>query len=359
MERTGEKAYLVLENGRVFEGRRFGAPGELTAEVVFTTDMSGYLETITDPSYWGQIVVQTFPLIGNYGVIPADFESDVVGPRGYIVKHWCQAPSNFRSEGSLDAFFRERGLTALEGIDTRTLTKLIREKGVMNGMITSDPTKADIEAIKAYTVSGAVRAASTKEPYVLGREDAKVQIALMDYGMKRNIAEELVKRGARVTVCPCGTTAKELAGMNVDGIMLSNGPGDPAENVELIENLKEIYKLGKPMFGICLGHQLLALAHGARSEKLKYGHRGENQPVKDLETGRVYITSQNHGYAIVGSSIPADMGRELYVNVNDGTCEGIRYTDCNAFTTQFHPEACAGPLDTEWLFDRFFAGMGE
>ena len=358
MERIGEKAYLVLENGRVFEGRRFGAPGELTAEVVFTTGMIGYLETVTDPSYWGQIVVQTFPLIGNYGVIPADFESDVVGPRGYIVKHWCQAPSNFRSEGSLDAFFKERGLCALEGIDTRTLTKIIREKGVMNGMITSDPGRADIEAIKAYKVREVVRAVSTKERYVLGPEDAKVRIALMDYGMKKNIAGELLKRGARVTVCPCTTTAGELAEMDIDGIMLSNGPGDPAENVELIENLKDIYKLGKPMFGICLGHQLLALAHRAKTQKLKYGHRGENQPVKDLETGRVYITSQNHGYAVVGSSIPAEKGRELYVNVNDGTCEGVRYTDCNAFTTQFHPEACGGPLDTEWLFDRFFGMMG-
>lgn len=358
MERIGEKAYLVLENGRVFQGRRFGAPGELMAEVVFTTGMGGYLETITDPSYWGQIVVQTFPLIGNYGVIPADFESGVVGPRGYIVKAWCQAPSNFRSEGSLDAFFKDRGLCALEGIDTRTLTKIIREKGVMNGMITSDPDKADIGAIRAYKVQGVVREVSTKEPYVMGSSDARLHIALMDYGMKKSIGECLVKRGAKVTVCPCTTTARELSDMGVDGIMLSNGPGDPAENVELIENLKEIYKLGKPMFGICLGHQLLALAHGARTEKLKYGHRGENQPVKDLETGRVYITSQNHGYAVVGGSIPADMGRELYVNVNDGTCEGVRYTDCNAFTTQFHSEACAGPLDTEWLFDRFFSMIG-
>jgi len=358
MEQTGKTAYLVLENGRVFQGRRFGAQGELTAEVVFTTGMTGYLETLTDPSYWGQIVVQTFPLIGNYGVIPADFESSVVGPRGYIVKHWCQAPSNFRSEGSLDAFFKDRGLVALEGVDTRTLTKLIREKGVMNGMITSDPAKADICAIKSYKVQGAVRAASTKEPYTLGPADSKTHIALIDYGMKRNIANELVKRGAKVTVCPCTVTASELAGMGADGIMLSNGPGDPAENVELIANLKDIYKLGVPIFGICLGHQLLALAHGARTEKLKYGHRGGNQPVKNLETGRVYITSQNHGYAVVGSSLPEDMGRELYVNVNDGTCEGVRYTDCKAFTTQFHPEACAGPLDTGWLFDEFFSMIG-
>ncbi|WP_322172845.1 carbamoyl phosphate synthase small subunit [Acutalibacter caecimuris] len=358
MEHTGKTAYLVLENGKVFQGRRFGACGELMAEVVFTTGMTGYLETITDPSYWGQIVVQTFPLIGNYGVIPADFESKLVGPKGYIVKSWCQAPSNFRSEGSLDAFFRDRGLVALEGIDTRTLTKLIREKGVMNGMITDDPDSVDLAALTAYKVHGAVRAASTKEMYTVGAENAGKKVALMDYGTKDNIWRELVKRGARVTVCPCTTTAAEIAALDVDGIMLSNGPGDPAENVELIANLKEICGLKKPMFGICIGHQLMALAQGARTQKLKYGHRGENQPVKDLETGRVYITSQNHGYAVVGESIDPAVGRELYVNVNDGTCEGVGYTAMPAFTTQFHPEACGGPLDTAWLFDRFFALMG-
>ena len=358
MEQRENKAYLVLENGRVFQGRRFGAQGELTAEVVFTTGMTGYMETLSDPSYWGQIVLQTFPLIGNYGVITADFESDIIGPRGYIVKHWCQAPSNFRSEGSLDAFFRERGLVALEGIDTRSLTKILREKGVMNGAITDDPASVDLEALRAYRVRDVVRTVSAKERYVVGPENPKKRVALMDYGLKRNIWRELVKRGAQVTVCPCTTTAQEIAALNVDGVMLSNGPGDPAENVELIANLRDIAGLKKPVFGICLGHQLLALAYGARSETLKYGHRGENQPVKDLETGRVYITSQNHGYAIVGSSIDPAVGREQYVNVNDGTCEGVRYLSLPAFTTQFHPEACGGPLDTEGLFDRFFAMMG-
>lgn len=355
MEYMGKTAYLVLENGKVFRGRRFGAGGEVMAEVVFTTGMSGYLETITDVSYWGQIVVQTFPLIGNYGVIPADFESGMVGPKGYIVKHWCQAPSNFRSEGSLDAFFKDRGLTALEGIDTRTLTKLIREKGVMNGMITDDPNSVSLDELRAYRVQGAVRAASTKERYVVGQENTGKRIALMDYGMKMNIARELAARGAQVIVCPCDTKAEELAALEIDGIMLSNGPGDPADNVDLIANLKEIRSLKKPMFGICLGHQLMALSHGCTTKKLKYGHRGENQPVKNLETGRVYITSQNHGYAVVGESIDPAWGRELYRNVNDGTCEGVRYTDCPAFTTQFHPEACAGPLDTEGLFDEFTA----
>ncbi len=354
----GKTGYLVLENGKVFRGQRFGAAGEVMAEVVFTTGMTGYLETLTDRSFYGQAVVQTFPLIGNYGVIPADFESDSIGPKGYIVKHWCQAPSNFRSEGSLDTFFQERGVTALSGIDTRALTKLIREKGVMNGMITDDPQSVDMEALKAYRVEGAVKATSTKEFYTVKPEgEVKKKLALIDYGMKRNILRELVKRGAQVTVCPCSVTAPEIAEMGVDGIMLTNGPGDPAENTEAIANLKEICELKKPMFGICLGHQLLALAHGAGRMKLKYGHRGENQPVKNLETGRVYVTSQNHGYAIVADSLDAKIGQELYRNVNDGTCEGMRYFEHPAFSVQFHPEACGGPLDTEELFDEFFNMM--
>lgn len=356
----GKTAYLVLENGKTFCGESFGAEGEMTAEVVFTTGMTGYLETLTDRSYWGQIVVQTFPLIGNYGVIPSDFESDVIGPCAYIVKNWCQAPSNFRSEGSLDTFFKERGIIGLSGIDTRTLTKIIREKGVMNGMITTAPARADLKAIGAYKVRGAVKASSTKERYVVGPEGgaaAKKKIALLDFGLKKNIYRELVARGAQVTVCPCGTTAEEIRALGVDGIMLSNGPGDPAENTEIIANLTEIMGLGIPMFGICLGHQLLALANGFRTEKLKYGHRGANQPVKNTETGRVYISSQNHGYAVVSASIDPDKAKELFVNVNDGTCEGIEYRNAPAFSVQFHPEACGGPLDTRALFDRFFDMM--
>ncbi len=347
------KAYLVLENGTTFTGESFGMEGEVTAEVVFATGMTGYLETLTDKSYFGQIVVQTFPLIGNYGVIPNDFESDSIGPKAYIVKEWCQVPSNFRCEGDLDTFFKERGIIGLCGIDTRALTKIIREKGVMNGAIVSDPSHADFDKIKAYKVENAVASVSVKEPYVVTEENPSCNIALLDFGLKMNIARELAKRGAKVTVCPHNTTASQLKEMGIDGVMLSNGPGDPKENVEVIENIKEIVKMGIPVFGICLGNQLLALAHGFNTSKLKYGHRGGNQPVKDMETGRVYISSQNHGYAVESSTIDTKIAKEYFVNVNDKTCEGVVYGDGRVFSVQFHPEACGGPLDTSWLFDKF------
>lgn len=351
------KAYLVLENGKVFEGRSFGLEGEVTAEVVFTTGMTGYLETLTDKSYFGQIVVQTFPLIGNYGVIPDEFEGDRIGPRAYIVKEWCQVPSNFRSEGELDTFLKDRGVVGLCGIDTRTLTKTIRENGVMNGAIVTDPSHADLEAIKAYRIENAVPSVSVKEQSVRGGDG--LRIAMLDFGFKANIYRELVKRGAKVFVCPHNTTAEEIKALDVDGILLTNGPGDPAENTEVIGNLQEIMKLNLPLLGICLGHQLLALANGFKTEKLKYGHRGANQPVKDLETGRVYISSQNHGYAVVGSSIDKSLARERFVNVNDRTNEGIRYLHFPAISAQFHPEACGGPMDTTWLFDDFFTMIRE
>lgn len=352
------KAYLVLENGKVFAGEAFGALGEVTAEVVFTTGMTGYLETLTDKSYFGQIVVQTFPLIGNYGVIPADFEGNIIGPCGYIVKEWCQVPSNFRSEGDLDTFFKERGVIGLCGIDTRSLTKIIRESGVMNGAIVTDPSHADFDKIKAYTVKNAVSSVSVNEKYTVANPEAKLKVALMDYGLKENIFRELNKRGSEVTVCPHNTTAEEIKAMGVDGIMLSNGPGDPQENTEVIEELKKIMNLGIPLFGICLGHQLLALANGFDTHKLKYGHRGANQPVKDMETGRVYVSSQNHGYAVVSDSIDTAIAEEYFINVNDRTCEGVSYKNIPAFSVQFHPEACGGPRDTSWLFDKFFEKMG-
>ncbi|MCL2029217.1 MAG: carbamoyl phosphate synthase small subunit [Deltaproteobacteria bacterium] len=343
------KAYLILENGIVMEGEFFGARGEITGEVVFTTGMTGYLETLTDQSYYGQIVLQTFPLIGNYGVIPSDFESGTVGVKAYIVKHPCHAPSNFRSEGGLDAFLRERGIIGLCGIDTRALTKIIRQNGVMNGKITlSPPGEADLLEAKAYSIHNAVAAVSTNHLTKTGEGSRRV--ALMDFGAKRGIAEALAARHCEVWSFPHDTPAREVLKIEPSGIMLSNGPGNPADpaNAAIIETIRALMRSGLPIFGICLGHQLLALANGYTTRKMKFGHRGANQPVKETSTGRVYITSQNHGYAVV-----AEAG--AFVNVNDDTCEGLDYG--RSFSVQFHPEARGGPLDTAFLFDRFMERM--
>lgn len=393
------KAFLVLANGQVFEGKGFGAAGCIVGEAVFTTGMNGYIETLTDPSYFGQIVTQTFPLIGNYGVIPKDFESASSHVRGYVVRSWCETPSNFRCEGDLNSYLKSQNVIGLYDIDTRALTKILREVGVMNAMLISgdsDEAKAALEMladaekkprllkkIKAFKIEKAVesvscdavkieesadvvfkesaayrfvpvRADGTKEndPEVAMKDGKGKKVVLWDFGAKANIRRELLKRGLDVITVPSSATAKEILALNPDGIMLSNGPGDPQENVQIISELKKITKSGVPIFGICLGHQLLALAMGADTMKLKYGHRGANQPVKHLSTGRVYISSQNHGYAVKNETLPK--GAVLsFVNTNDGTCEGITYTKIPAFSVQFHPEACSGPLDTGFLFDEF------
>jgi len=352
--------YLILENGMVFAGQSFGTEGDVTGEIVFTTGMTGYLETLTDQSYHGQIVLQTFPLIGNYGVIPADFESSSLGPLGYIVKTPCQAPSNFRSEGTLGTFLKEKGIVGLCNIDTRALAKIIREQGVMNGRITRKrPEEISLAEISTYKIKGAVPKVSCTKPTLYRAEGAKYTVALFDFGLKENIKRELLKRGCNVWVLPWATSCDEVLRLGVDGIMLSNGPGDPAENTGLIKIIKQLLQTGLPIFGICLGHQLLALANGFKTYKLKYGHRGANQPVKDLQSGRVYISSQNHGYAVRQDSIDRHKAAEWFVNVNDGSCEGIWYKHIPAFSVQFHPEACGGPQDTAFLFDLFVERMEE
>lgn len=358
MEKT---AYLILENGKVFKGKSFGAQGAVTGEVVFTTAMTGYLETLTDPSYYGQIVVQTFPLIGNYGVIPEDFESKGPALKGYIVREVCEHPSNFRCDGKLSEFLESRGIIGLYGIDTRQLTRIIRESGVMNGAITTEDVYARkeelLEQIRAYEIVDAVKTVSIKEKQEYTVEHPQHHVVMMDFGYKAHILKKLLHRNCNVTLVPYNTTAEEILAMHPDGIMLTNGPGNPEENVEVIANLKKLIAARIPMFGICLGHQLTALANGGKTVKLKYGHRGANQPVKDLHTGRVYVTSQNHGYAVVGDSIDPAVGSMSHWNVNDKTCEGMTYSNAPVYTVQFHPEACGGPRDTSYLFDQFVTLM--
>lgn len=351
------KAYICLENGDVFEGRRFGAEGDVIGELVFTTGMGGYIETLTDPSYYGHIVMQTFPLIGNYGIIGEDMESKKPFLSAYIVREKCDNPSNFRCEESLDKFLKDNSIPGVYGIDTRQITKIIRETGVMNAMICSNTKDAGFEKIKQYKVKKAVESVSAKRAELFTGNEHNYNVVLLDYGAKKNIVRELNKRGCNVAVMPYNTKAEDILKLEADGIMLSNGPGDPEENTKAVEELKKL--IGKkPIFGICLGHQLLALAMGGKTVKLKYGHRGVNQPVKNLETGRTYISSQNHGYAVVNESVEAQGGIISYINANDGTCEGVDYPDKNAFSVQFHPEACSGPHDTRFIFDKFIDMMG-
>ena len=371
--------YLVLENGMAFAGHPIGAwkgnnPGfETVGELVFTTGMTGYLETLTDPSYAGQIILQTFPMIGNYGMIPEDFEG-ACHAKAYVVRELCDSPSNFRSRGTLDTFLKEQGIPGICGVDTRTLTRLIREQGVMNACLCRTVPE-NLDPVKSYAVQHVVVQVSTPTAQVFeawntgdgsmcpGGSSAHsslniehstfYNVALLDYGAKRNIIRSLQKRGCRVTLLPHDTTAEEILAMAPDGLMLSNGPGDPAENVFEVEQLRKL--VGKlPIFGICLGHQLCALAMGGKTYKLKYGHRGANQPVTDGL--RTWITTQNHGYAVETESMQG-VARLSFRNANDGSCEGLDYPGKRCFTVQFHPEACAGPHDTEFLFDRFLRMM--
>lgn len=349
------KVYLTLQNGKQFIGTRFGADGDVVGELVFTTGMTGYIETLTDPSYYGQIVTQTFPLIGNYGIISSDCESCKPWVSAYIVREKCDEPSNFRSEGTLDSFLKSKNIVGICGIDTRELTKIVREAGVMNAAITSKPS-CDADAVKNYSIKDAVKSVTCNEVEYFGNPDG-TRIVVWDLGAKKNITRELVKRGCYTIKVPAFYTAEQILSFKPDGLMLTNGPGDPEENIDVIANIRKI--AGKlPIFGICLGHQLFALAMGGKTKKMKYGHRGSNQPVKDLKSGRVYVTSQNHGYEVIASSLEG-VGELSFVNVNDNTCEGFDYPDINAYTVQFHPEACGGSQDASFLFDKFLNNVKE
>lgn len=355
--------YLIMKDGTVYTGTAIGASGTVIGEAVFTTAMSGYLLTLSDPSYYGQIITQTFPLIGNYGAIESDAESGKPALFGYVVRELCDVGSNYRKESELNDYLVKHNIVGIAGVDTRAITRKIRNIGVMSAMITDDlknlPEK--LAAIKRYKVKNAVENTSCKDIVTVNPLDEThdKRVVLYDFGAKRNIERMLVKYGCSVVMVPYDTTAEQALSYNPDGIMLSNGGGDPADNVKVIEQLKILNEKKIPTFGICLGHQLLALSYGAQTTKLKYGHRGANQPVKDLKTGRTYITSQNHGYAVKAASLDPAVGEVRYINANDKTVEGIDYVCSPAFSVQFHPEACGGPKDTEYLFMRFIKLMEE
>ncbi len=390
------KAFLILEDGTVFEGIQIGADREVVSEIVFNTSMAGYLEVLTDPSYAGQAVCMTYPLIGNYGICKDDMESKKPWPDGFIVRELSRNFSNFRADFSIQQFLEENNVPGIAGIDTRALTKILRKKGTMNGMITTDAhyrLEEVLPRLKSYTTGKVVEKVTCKEKYELkgsrdlsengalsgsakfvqaayeaGEREKKPslvktlngigkRVALLDLGTKDNIAYSLKIRGCDVTVYPATTPASEIIASSPDGIMLSNGPGDPKECTAIIAEIKKLYDTDIPIFAICLGHQLMALATGADTYKMKYGHRGGNHPVKDLATGRVYISSQNHGYVVDTDKLDKSVATPAFINVNDGTNEGLDYTGKNIFTVQFHPEACCGPQDSGYLFDRFIDRM--
>jgi carbamoyl-phosphate synthase small subunit len=351
------KAILALEDGTIFHGNSFGMEGEIIGEAVFNTGMTGYQEVLTDPSYCGQLVTMTYPLIGNYGVNFDDIESIRPQVRGFIVRELCKTPSNWRSIESLNDYLKRHNIIGIEGIDTRALTRILRDKGTMKGVISTDPDfdfDKKINEIKAYTIKDPVHEVTTQE--VVNYPGNGFKVALLDYGIKQNIIRSLLKRGCEVNVFPAWSTAEEILASNPDGIMLSNGPGDPKDCSKEINTIHEL--IGKrPIFGICLGHQLTALANNADTEKLKYGHRGCNHPVKDIEKDLTYITSQNHGYTIIEDTLDKTKMIVSHRNMNDGTVEGVRYKNVPLFTVQFHPEASPGPADTAYLFDEFIEMM--
>ncbi|SHI51807.1 carbamoyl-phosphate synthase small subunit [Desulfofundulus thermosubterraneus DSM 16057] len=349
------QAILALEDGTVFTGRAFGARGERWGEVVFNTAMTGYQEILTDPSYCGQIVVMTYPLVGNYGINREDFEAKKSYVRGFVVREECDRPSNWRASYRLSDFLAREGVVGISGIDTRALTRHLRNQGTMRGVLSTechDPALLVEKAKQCPHLTGQelVPEVATKEIYTL--EGKGYRVVLMDFGSKLNIIRHLQERECEIVVVPPTTTAREILALHPDGILLSNGPGDPVDVPYAIRTTREL--IGKrPMFGICLGHQVIALALGARTYKMKFGHRGANHPVKDLATGKVYITSQNHGFAVDADSLAVLPVEVCHRNLNDGTVEGIRHKDLPLFSVQYHPEASPGPRESAYLFDQF------
>ena len=350
-----KKVYLTLQNGDVFQGYAFGAEGEITGELVFSTGMVGYIETLTDPANFGQIVVQTFPLIGNYGMIESDVESDKAWVSAYVVREICEVPSNFRTETDLESYLKAQNVIGIYGVDTRQLTKILRENGTMNARISTKPlTEEALKAMSAYSVQNAVETVAPTTKAIYGDENANYTVALWNFGTRMSAIRHFTEKGCKVISMPATATAEEMLALHADGIVIGDGPGDPMENQAAIQEIKKV--LGKkPVYGVGLGHQLVALACGAKTQKQKYGHRGGNQPVKCLHCGKVYISTQNHGYEVVSNSVI--QGKIKFINVNDNSCEGIDYEELNAFTTQFAPEACGIGYVENPLYNKFFAMM--
>ena len=355
------KATLILANGSIFSGISIGSTETRVCEMVFNTSMTGYQEILTDPSYAGQGVVMSYPLIGNYGVNSEDNESSRPWVEAFVVRHLSPRGSNFRCEGDLGSYLKEHNITGIQGVDTRALTKILRSQGSMNGMVTCAEhfnVAEVLEQLKSYKVENTVAKVTRAEAEVFpAYGEQKFRVAMMDFGVKQHMIECLRRRGCKVTAVPAFTKAEELLGGKYDGVMLSNGPGDPADNVAIIAEVRKLYDSGLPIFAVCLGHQLMALATGAATRKMRFGHRGANHPVKDLAAGRVFITSQNHGYVVTAESVDPAVAQVSHVNVNEGSVEGLRYQNGNVCTVQFHPEASPGPQDTEYLFDRFVSKM--
>lgn len=348
---------LILEDGTVFEGKAFGADVDVVGEVVFTTSMTGYQETITDQSFNGQIITFTYPMVGNYGINRDDYESIAPTCKGVIVKENARLASNWRSQMTLDEFLKRKGIPGIAGIDTRMLTKKLRTKGTMKGCLVDAGDDFDhiFDQLKATVLpSNQVEQVSTTKPYPspgIGRN-----VVVIDFGLKHSILRELSKRQCNLTVLPYNTSAETILELHPDGVMLTNGPGDPKDVPEAIEMIQQIQ--GKvPIFGICLGHQLFSLANGADTYKMKFGHRGLNHPVREIATGRIDFTSQNHGYAVDEATIDPDKLMVTHVEVNDGTVEGVRHRQFPAFTVQYHPDAAPGPHDALHLFDEFMELM--
>lgn len=367
------KALIALEDGTIFEGRSFTGPGETSGEIVFNTGMSGYQEVLTDPSYKGQIVTMTYPLIGNYGVNPEDMESDKVQVEAFLIKEYNAIPSNFRSTGTLGDFLKKDNILGVEGIDTRALTRHIRTAGALKGVVSTEDLDPKSLIQKAKNSPGLVgrdlvREVTCGEPY--GWKDnkpapgsnfstaaaGKYKVVAYDFGLKYNQLRLLTERNCSVQVVPCTTSADEILAMNPDGVFLSNGPGDPAGIPGIVDNIRALFGK-KPIFGICLGNQLLGLAYGGTTYKLKFGHRGANQPVKDLTTGKIEITSQNHGFCVDSTTLNPDDIELTHINLNDNSVEGMRHRKYPIFSVQYHPENAPGPHDSLYLFDRFIEMM--